>query len=264
MLLLKLLMVPLLLAGVSLAARRWGPQVGGLLAGFPVVTGPILIFLCLEQGPRFAAEAARGSVLAVVACVVFGVVYCHSGRRFSWPVSASLGLLAWLGSAAVLAAFPGSMPWAAALALLAVTAGPSLLPPSEEADQPPAPLPGTELGARMLAGAVLVVAVTAVAASAGTRWAGLMAMFPVLGTVLGVCSLRQSGPRFVARLFRGMFRGFYSFTAFCVSAALLLPVVPAGIAFATSVAVALTVQAGLYGATAPNNSSKPKPLRGSA
>jgi hypothetical protein len=116
----------------------------------------------------------------------------------------------------------------------------------------------------MLAGAVLVIAVSAVAASVGTRWAGLMAMFPVLGTVLGVFSLQRSGPLFVARLFRGMFRGFYSFTAFCVSAALLLPVIPPSVAFGTAVAVALAVQAGVYWATAPNNSSKPTPLRGAA
>jgi len=175
-----------------------------------------------------------------------------------------LGLLAWLGSAAALAAFPFGLPWAALLALLAATGGPLLLPPSAESDQPAAPLPRTELGARMVAGALLVVAVTAIAASVGTRWAGLWAMFPVLGTVLGVFSLRRSGPLFVARLFQGMFRGFYSFTAFCVAAALLLPVVSSGVAFGTAVAVALAVQAGVYRATAPNNPPKPTPLRGAA
>jgi hypothetical protein len=75
MLLLKLLIVPLFLCGVSLAARRWGPQIGGLLAGFPVVTGPILFFLSVEQGSEFAARAAQGSLLAVIACIAFGVAY---------------------------------------------------------------------------------------------------------------------------------------------------------------------------------------------
>lgn len=264
MLLLKLMIVPLFLAGISLAARRWGPHVGGLLAGFPVVTGPILFFLSLEQGPRFAAQAARGSLLAVVACVAFGVVYCHSGRRLAWPLSISLGLLAWFGSAAALAHFPGDLPLAAALTLLTVTIGPLLLPPSAEPDQPAASLPGAELGARMLAGALLVLAVTAVAASVGTRWAGLIAMFPVLGTVLGVFSLKRSGPLFVARLIRGMFRGFYSFATFCVSAAMLLSVIPVATAFAISLAAALFVQAGVYRATAPKNSPMPKPLGGAA
>ncbi|MEO8224519.1 MAG: hypothetical protein ABI661_06915, partial [Gammaproteobacteria bacterium] len=139
-----------------------------------------------------------------------------------------------------------------------------LLPRSAEPAQPAAPLPKLELGARMLAGAVLVAAVTAVASSVGTRWAGLMAMFPVLGTVLGIFSLRRSGPLFVARLFHGMFRGFYSFAAFCVSVALLLPATPATTAFAAAVAVALAVQAGVYWATAPRKSSRPTPLRGAA
>jgi hypothetical protein len=261
MFLLKLLIVPLFLLGISLAARRWGPGVGGLLAGFPVVTGPILFFISLEQGPQFAALAAQGSLLAVVACIAFGVAYSHSGRRLAWFCSALLGLLAWLGSAAALANFSGSLPWAAALTLLAVATGPLWLPPAAGPEQPAAPLSRSELGARMLAGALLVTAVTAVAASLGTRWAGLMAMFPVLGMVLGVFSLRRSGPLFVARLFLGMFRGFYSFAAFCASLVLLLPVIPVGAAFATALTFAVLVQAGVYRVTASTTPSKLTPLR---
>jgi uncharacterized membrane protein (GlpM family) len=122
----------------------------------------------------------------------------------------------------------------------------------------------SELAIRMVAGAVLVLIVTVAASAVGTRWAGLMAMFPVLGTVLGVFSHRQSGPPFVARLFRGMFRGFYSFATFCVSLTLLLGSLPTAAAFAAAVALALLVQCGVYWATAPDSSSKPTPLRGTA
>ena len=51
MLALKLLLVPCFLLLVSLAGRRWGAHVVGWLAGLPVVAGPILYFLALEQGP---------------------------------------------------------------------------------------------------------------------------------------------------------------------------------------------------------------------
>ena len=125
-------------------------------------------------------------------------------------------------------------------------------------------MPSSELLARMVAGAVLVLVVTLVAATVGTRWAGLLAVFPVLSTVLGVFSLRQSGPLFVARLFRGMFYGFYSFTAFCVSLALLLGSLPIAAAFAAAIAAALLVQGGVYWATTADNSSKPAALRRTA
>lgn len=262
MLLLKLLIVPIFLAAVSMADRRWGPQVGGLLAGFPVVTGPILYFLSLEQGATFAAASAQGSLLAVIACVAFGISYCHSSRRFGWPLTIALGLLSWVAAAFALSHLPDGLPLALGLTFIALAAGPFLLPSTVDPDPPAAPLPTTNLAARMVAGAAMVIAVTAVAAAVGTRWAGLMAMFPVLGTVLGVFSHRSSGPLYVARLFRGMFRGFYSFAAFCVSLSLLLTLLPTAGAFGASVALAMLVQAGVYRATAPDNSMKPMPLRG--
>ena len=48
---LKLLLVPALLAAISMAGKRWGPGVAGWLAGFPSLTGPILFFLAIERGP---------------------------------------------------------------------------------------------------------------------------------------------------------------------------------------------------------------------
>jgi len=55
---LKLLVVPTLLGLISVAGRKWGPGVAGWLAGFPVITGPILVFLATERGSGFAAQAA--------------------------------------------------------------------------------------------------------------------------------------------------------------------------------------------------------------
>ncbi len=161
-----------------MAARRWGPQVGGLLAGFPVVTGPILYFLFLEQGAPFAASASQGSLLAVIACVAFGIAYAHASRRLGWPLAIALGLSAWVAAAFALSHLPSDLPLAAGLTLLVLAAGPFLLPSAIDPAQPAQPLPRAELGARMVAGAVLVIAVTAVAAVVGTRWAGLLAMFP--------------------------------------------------------------------------------------
>lgn len=264
MLLLKLLIVPFFLAAISVAARRWGPQIGGLLAGFPVVTGPILYFISQEQGALFAAEAARGSLLAVIACVVFGITYSHGSRKFGWPLTAVLALSSWVAAAFVLAHLPASLLLATGFALLALMTGPLLLPATVDATQPAQALSRTDLAARMIAGAALVVAVTAFAGTVGTRWSGLMAMFPVLGTVLGVFSHRRSGPVFVARLFRGMFAGFYSFAAFCISLSLLLQHLPVAGAFLASVVLAMLVQGGVHWVTARRNSFKPNPLRGSA
>ena len=45
---LKLTFAPILLAAATLAVRRWGEIVGGLLVGLPLTSGPISVFLALE------------------------------------------------------------------------------------------------------------------------------------------------------------------------------------------------------------------------
>src|SRR5260221_10047723 len=58
LLILKLTLVPSLVLGATLAVRRWGPRIGGLLTGLPIVSGPALFFFAVEQGNAFAAVAS--------------------------------------------------------------------------------------------------------------------------------------------------------------------------------------------------------------
>ena len=58
MLSLKLVLTPLLIAAASLAQRKWGGLAGGLIAGLPLTSAPVSVFLALEHGPAFAAHAA--------------------------------------------------------------------------------------------------------------------------------------------------------------------------------------------------------------
>jgi hypothetical protein len=98
-LLLKLLLVPGLVAAVTLAVRRWGPAVGGWLAGLPIVAGPVLVFYALEQGDAFAARAAHATLAGLIATVAFAVAYAQSSRRQPWYLCMVLG---WLAFAAML------------------------------------------------------------------------------------------------------------------------------------------------------------------
>ena len=58
MLLLKLTIVPLFIALVTLAGKRWGTRLAGILGGLPVIAGPIVVILALEQGQAFGVQAA--------------------------------------------------------------------------------------------------------------------------------------------------------------------------------------------------------------
>jgi hypothetical protein len=51
-LLAKLLLAPACVVAVSLAGRRWGVAVAGLLGGLPVVAGTLLGLAALTRSPR--------------------------------------------------------------------------------------------------------------------------------------------------------------------------------------------------------------------
>jgi hypothetical protein len=84
---LKLALVPSLIGGVTLAGRRWGSGVAGWLSAFPIVAGPILLFIAIEKGAHFAQAAAASTLSAVLAIVVFGLSYSWAAVNHSWVIS---------------------------------------------------------------------------------------------------------------------------------------------------------------------------------
>jgi uncharacterized membrane protein (GlpM family) len=240
---LKLFLVPSLIYLVTLAGRRWGPAIAGWLSAFPVVAGPILLTITLEQGAGFAAQAAQGTLLAVIATVTFCVTYAWASGRFGVGGSVACALAAYGMAVAVLSQVnpPVLISFAAVAACLLVA--PRLLP------SVPAPAKGgkpvNDVTWRMLSGAVLVLVVTLSASRLGPHLSGIFAMFPVMGTVLTTFSHARQGRAAAVALLRGMVLGFYAFAVFCLTVSLILPSNSIGLAFAIGFACALIVQLGL-------------------
>ena len=221
MIALKLFLVPFFLAAVSFASRRWGPKVGGRLAGLPLVTGPILFILSLERGTEFTAQAATASLSAVVAAVAFGAAYSHACLRMGWLPSFLVALAAWCLCAAALAELPATV-WAAlAAALASLLAAPWLFPNSPPLGALRAE-PRYELPLRMVVAVLMTLFTTGLAETMGTVWTGLVGMFPVLSSLLAVFCQRAQGPAFAILILRNLATGLYALTAFCLVVALLL------------------------------------------
>ena len=242
MLALKLLLVPAFLALLTLAGRLFGPGIAGWLAGLPLVAGPILLVLALENGGAFAARAATATVAAVLALVSYSLAYAHVAQRAGWPLALAAGAAAWAAVAAAVALASPGLGTALALALATLVVAPRLFP--KVRPEASGRFSGAELLLRMAAGALLTLAVAAAAAAAhiGSTWSGLFALFPVLGSVLAVFSHRNSGAGHAATLLQGMSRGLVSLVAFCATAAWLLPSRPPAVAFGVAVAACLATQ----------------------
>ena len=247
LLLLKLLLVPSLIAAVTLAARRWGPRIGGILVGLPVVAGPTLGFYVLEQGAPFAAEAARGATLAVIAVLAFAVAYARTSQ-FGWAVCLAVGYAAWGVATAGLALLRGDW-WALPGVMAACVVALLVLPPARRLSSAPTP-PPWDLPMRMGAALGLVLGLTSVAAWLGPTWSGLLTPFPVATAVVAAFTHAQRGSEGVRAFFRGFVPSMATFAVFCFVLSFTLVRLPLAHAFAFAVVAQLTLQLMLLWTTA--------------
>ena len=239
----KLLLAPLCVVGVSLAGRRWGVAVAGVLGGLPVVAGPILLVLTLLHGHSFGADAAEGALLGLAALTTFVVVY---GRIAPWAPPAATVVAGWTAFLAGVALLtPIAPPPLAALILVGAgfAVGLTLLAPPRLPLSAPMPLPWWDLPARAAAALALVVALTAASDALGPHLSGLLAPFPVIASVLAVFTHANGGADQVRILLRNFLVGFYGFAAFCFTLAVALDSMGTAAAFSTALLTALVVQA---------------------
>jgi hypothetical protein len=255
----KLLLAPSFVVGASLAARRFGARVGGLIGGLPVVAGPILLAYALGHGRGFAAGAAAGTLLGLISLTAFVVVYGRLAGQVSWTASMLAGWVAFGVATTIFSTT--SLPAGAALALAAVgiALGLAALPRRPHAPRIHPPPPAWDLPLRAGCALALVLALTAMAGWLGPRLAGLLAPFPIIATVLAVFTHVQRGPDELLHLLRGLISGFGAFALFCFTLAVSLPVLDTTGAFALASGVALLLQGLLLACT--RRAPTPAPTR---
>ncbi len=236
-LLVKLLLTPLIVGGASLAARRWGPSIGGWIVSLPLTSGPVLFFLAVEQGPSFAADATVGTVLGLLGICGYTAGYLVGSRR-----GAATGLaFASLGYVAVAVAVQPvtGAPFAVLAAIVvAAIAGVIQLLPAPDGPAAPREHPAWDLPTRIAVGTTLVVGLTTLAPSLGPVASGIVATFPAYVSVLAVFEHVRGGPAAGLGVLRGLLVGLFGTVAFHVVIRTL--VVPLGVAVAFPVAIAVT------------------------
>ena len=242
-LLLKLFLGPLLVVASTLAGRKWGPGMAGILVGQPVVAGPILFIAYLQHGAGFASDAAASSLLGVVSLAVFAVVFSRAARRFGWPATLVTGWTAVLVTDAGLSVIHVTVLDAFVVTLAAIVAAMIVMPGSgpERQGEPALPSPSWDLPGRAIATGVLVLAVTTASGVLGPHWTGLLAPFPIAISVVAAFVHAQHGPVETARTLVGALMGLLSLSAFCLSVSVLVRPV-GGVAFLAGLAVAVAAQ----------------------
>jgi hypothetical protein len=236
----KLIVTPLVVLLASLAARRWGDAVGGWLVGLPLTSAPISVFLAIEQGPSFAAQAADGSIAGVLSQAAFTLGYAALAGRGA-TAALAVGTLAYAASAAALVA--ASLPTVvlAAAAFAALTLVLWLLP-RRLLRLSATTVAWWDLPLRMAATTALVVGLTSAATALGPEASGLAASFPLIGASIAAFAHWSQGPAAGVAVMRGMTSALYAFATFFIVASAALPRLSLVAAFGLATAAGLIVQ----------------------
>ncbi|GIE35767.1 hypothetical protein Ait01nite_088120 [Actinoplanes italicus] len=250
MFLLKLALAPALVVLSSLAGRRWGQQVSGVLVALPIVAGPILLITCLEQGARFGSRAAGAALLGLVTLAVFALMFAWLAQFFGWVPTL---LISWTGCVLldlVLSAVPVDPRLGLPVVLVVAWFAARLLPAPPPDDGGPVRWSWWDLPARAAATAALVVIVTGAATTLGPGMTGVLAPFPIATSVVAAFALARLGPAGAVRVLHGIPRGLLGFAVFCFLVAVLVIPFGTGFAFVIAVAATLATQAAWHAVTA--------------
>jgi hypothetical protein len=236
-------LTPGLIAGASLAGRRWGQAVGGWLVGLPLTSGPVALFLALDHGTGFAAAAAFGSLAGAIAEVAFCLAYGWSAFR-GWPLALSAACVAFVVVAGALQRL--SLGLLALAALVVVSLALALRGmPRRVAVVPTGDPPRWDIPARMLITTALVVGLTELAPLLGPRLSGVLATFPLYAAILTVFAHR-AGPAPAVQVLRGLLVGLLSFAGFFVALGGLIERLGIAGGFVAATAAALSIQAASF------------------
>ena len=240
---LKLLLAPLLVVASSLAGRRWGPRVAGVLVVLPVVAGPILLIVYLEHGSRFAAHAARAATLGIVPLALFALVFGYLSRHHGWLLTLAVSWIVVLAADLALAQVDVPAGLALGLALLALHGANALLRRLGQPAPALRPAPWWDLPARAVATALLVLLVTGLAARLGPALTGTLTPFPIALSVVCAFTTAQAGHAGVLALLHGIVPGLDGFAVFCFLVAVTIDNLGGVAAFglATAAAVAFAI-----------------------
>ncbi|MEN3930703.1 hypothetical protein WJT86_06445 [Microvirga sp. W0021] len=247
--LIKLLGGPFIIWLASVAGRKWGPAVSGLLGGLPLLAGCIVAALWLDLGMDYALDTARAAPSGLLANSAYMLVMAYASLYFPWYGMLACGWVAYLLVALFVASTGQSHTLEMSLiALASLLLGIWIIPKPQS---PPhiSKLPRSELFARMLTGFILVAGLSFASQLLGPSLTGIFAGGPVAAAVIPAFTLANGDRSAVLMQLRGFLTGLVGFNlCFLILPPLALKigawaVIPAGVcAVLTVYAVNYTIR----------------------
>lgn len=234
----KLLITPFFIGSVTLAGRRWGPAINGLLVGLPLTTGPISFILAHSFGVDFAAKAAIGNLAGQISMCVFCLTYSLAAQKNNWLASAFISIAAYMATTFLLNRISWQLVPAFMILLLAIAFTARLIP-REPLATDHALHPQWDLPARIIVATSFVILLTTFANVLGAQLSGLISTFPIYGVVFAAFTHSQQGANAASNLLRGIVLGSIAYAFFFLTIGGFLPKL--GIALTYTIALSAII-----------------------
>ena len=239
LLLLRVCIVPLIVVGGTLAQRRFGNAVGGLLIGLPLTSLPLLWLVALQHGDDFASSMSGAIVLGASAQVVVIWVYAALAPR----ISPTLALCGALGSFVFMIGALNLLNLSVVLASVVATVGfavalywwPHTESGSEETGR-------YRLVLRVVISAGFTLFLVTLAGRIGPGFLGLIAALPMMSLTMAFVTHRELGANASAQFLHGVTKGSFSYVASMLVLADMLRTGDIGVAFLCATGVAVVIQ----------------------
>lgn len=245
-LLIKIVMMPVVIGGVTIASKKWGNLVGGMIASMPWIAGPIMLFFTLEQGVAFAVSSVSGVMMGIVGVLAFCFAYIYSAMRSKWYISLLMAYLAFIFTTVSLIFFEnhvGLDVWFGIVIFLSFV-GMIFFPKLERKESTGQSLK-YDIYLRMIIITVFVTLITYLAQLLGPTWSGILTPFPIITAILAAFTHYTQGAYGTSVILRGMLTGFIGFASFLYLQAKLLPHFPIGVTFLIGFVVNILLNLGM-------------------
>lgn len=205
---LKIFLSPLLMLIVTWLQARSSANAGGRFMGWPLVTGPILLIIYLQEGAAFAAKTSHGALLGQISLIAFAWSYSFIALRAPWYISILAATITFIGSVYLVSLIHIPL-WLTFILLVSALFLVNRLWPRYEPITTPLSSPKWELYLRIALVIALVFTLSEFSRTLGPGLTGGFSTYPVIATIMGTFNHKRFGANAAIGLHHGLMQRLY-------------------------------------------------------
>jgi len=189
--------------------------------GWPLVTGPIIFIIYLQEGAAFAAKTAHGALLGQISLIAFAWTYALVALRTPWYISIACATVTFIGSVYLVSLIHVPL-WLTFILLASALILVNKYWPKYDPITTPLSSPRWELYLRITLVITLVFTLSEFSQTLGPSLTGGFSTYPVIATIMGTFNHKRFGANAAIGLHHGLMQRLYITSIILGSVALFL------------------------------------------